>query len=127
MEAHLNLAKHRGFNLIGFKDKNTGDHDPYLHCPIHIGRVLIKDPKDSSVLICPDCGLSFEETELTHETTPTSKFGKPNKGPMLLQPNKKKRLRAEDGSPIPEDDTIAINDLQQGRRVLKYHEHKIEK
>jgi hypothetical protein len=120
------MAKHRGFNMVGFKDKSLGDHTPYLHCSIHVGKVLIKDPNDADTLICPDCGLSYKETELTHATGPMSKFGKPGAGLLLLQPNKKKKLRAEDGTPIPEDDTVTINDMQEGRRVLKYHEHKIE-
>jgi hypothetical protein len=61
--------------MIGFKN-SLGNHDPgTLHCPIHIGTPLIKDPKDkeSSVLICPECGLPYQETELTHETGPMSK------------------------------------------------------
>jgi hypothetical protein len=30
-------------------------------------------------------------------------------------------------APFKKEDTLTINDMQQGRRVLKYHEHKIEK
>ena len=40
--------------------------------------------------------------------------------------DKKKKLRAEDGSEIPEDDTLAMHEMQQGLRVLKYHEEKVE-
>lgn len=127
MEAHLNLARSRGWNMIGFRDKSLADHAPFLKCPIHIGTPLVKDPKDPDTLICPECGLPMIETELTHDTGPMSKFGKPNKSPMLLQPNKKKKLRAEDGNIIPADDTLAISDLAQGRRILSYNEHKVEK
>jgi hypothetical protein len=123
------MAKHRGFNfcLIGFKNTSTGDHAPYLHCPVHIGRELIVDPKDPDTLMCPDCGLKMSENELMHDTTPTSKFGTPNKGPMLFQPNKKKKLKAEDGDIIPADDTVAISDLTAGRKILSYNEYKVEK
>jgi hypothetical protein len=47
---------------------------------------------------------------------------------MLLQQTKnKKKLLSEQGEIIPSDDILTINDIQQGRRVLKYHEYKIEK
>lgn len=123
------MAKHRGFNfcLLGFNNNSTGENAPYLHCPIHIGRPLIKDPKDPGTLMCPECGLPYQETELTHETGPESKFGKPGAGLLLQQPKDKKKLRAEDGTEIPEDDEVTKMDLAEGRRVIKYHEHKIEK
>jgi hypothetical protein len=117
------MAKHRGFNTYGFHDQTTGDHpENYLHCPIHIGNQLVKV---DDIFVCPSCGLEgYQETELTHETSPTSKFGN-NKGKMILQKNTKKhKLRAEDGSEIPADDTQIIQDLSQGLRVLSYNEWK---
>ena len=106
---------------------STADHAPYLHCPIHIGRAMVKDPKDPSTLMCPECGLPYQEKELTHETGPESKFGKPGAGLLLLQPDKKKKLRAEDGTEIPSDDEVAKMDLVEGRKIVSYHEYKIEK
>jgi len=121
------MAKHRGFNVVGFKDLSLSDHAPYLHCPVHIGRQMIKDPKDPNTLMCPECGLPYQEQELTHETGPESKFGKPGAGVLLLQPDDKKILRADDGTPIPPDDEVAKMDLAQGRRIISYHEEKVEK
>jgi hypothetical protein len=78
-------------------------------------------------MICPTCGLPYVEDELSHITGPESKF-RNNKGKMLLQADKKKKkLRAEDGSEICPDDEVIKMDLAQGRRVLSYHEYKVEK
>lgn len=119
------MAKHRGFNMIGFKDKSIEGH--FLKCPIHVGIHLVPDPKDKSVYICPSCGMPYQEKELTHDTGPQSKFGKPGAGLLLLQPDAKKKLRAEDGTEIPEDDDVAKMDLAQGRKIVSYHEYKVEK
>jgi hypothetical protein len=121
------MAKHRGFNMCGFKNLSTADHAPYLHCPVHIGNKLIVDKKDPSVLFCPECGDVYQPRELTRETEPISKFGKPGSKMLLQQPDDKKVLRAEDGTPIPQDDEVAKLDLAQGRRIIKYDEYKIEK
>jgi hypothetical protein len=115
--------------MVGFKDTNTADHAASLKCEIHKGTPLIKDPKDkdSSLWICPECGLSFEGTDSV-ETGPVSRFGKPGSGLLLKQPDKKKKkLRAGDGNEIPENDTQAIQDLAHGLRVLKYNEWKPDK
>jgi hypothetical protein len=63
------LAKNRGWNTYGLSDRSTGDHAPYLKCPVHFYRELITDPRDSSVFICPECGLSspYEENQLSHD------------------------------------------------------------
>lgn len=119
------MAKHQGFNLIGFRDKTIDSN--FLHCPIHIGRPLVKDPKDSSVLMCPECGLPYQEKELTHDTGPMSKFGKPGAGLLLLQPDKKKRMISKQGDIIPDNDQDAKMDLAEGRKIVKYYEYKIEK
>jgi hypothetical protein len=113
--------------MVGFKNMSTAEIAPYLHCPVHIGRPLIKDPKDPDSLMCPECGMPYQENELTHETGPLSKFGKPGSKMLLQQPDDKKVLRAEDGTPIPPDDEVAKLDLAQGRRIIKYDEYKIEK
>jgi hypothetical protein len=126
---NLNLARSRGWNTYGLGDKTTGDHpENTFQCSIHAGTQLIKDPKDQDTLICPSCGLSYQPSELTKITSPTSKFGT-NKGPMLLQPDKKKKkvLRAEDGSEINKEDTQIIQDLSHGLRVLSYNEWKPDK
>ena len=82
--------------------------------------------KVDSILQCPQCGLVFEPEELETITTPQSKFGN-QKGKMLLQKNSKKpKLISEQGDIIPEDDTLTIQEMQQGLRVLKYHEEKVE-
>jgi hypothetical protein len=119
------MARNRGWNTYGLSDRSTGDHEKYLHCPVHVGNQLVKV---DDTFICPSCGLEgYQEPELTHETGPVARH-QPNKVKMLLQPNKKKtKLRAEDGSEIPEDDTQAIQDLAHGLRVLSYNEWKPDK
>lgn len=90
---------------------------------------MITDPRDTSMLLCPECGLSspYKPEELTKETEITAKFSN-NKSKMLLQKNNKtKQLRAEDGSEICKDDEIVQMDLAHGLRVLKYNEWKPDK
>ena len=119
------MAKSRGWNVYGFKDGSTTD-EKYKRCLIHRGTILVQDALDESVLLCPSCGLCYEPEELETITSPTSKFGT-NKGKTLLQPDKKpKKMVSEQGDIIPEDDSLIIQEMQQGLRVLKYHEEKVE-
>lgn len=118
------MAKHRGFNLcpIGFSPGSTLD-EKYKRCLIHRGTLLVE--KDS-IWLCPECGLEYTPDELETITGPASKFGN-NKGKLLLQKNNKKtKLISENGDEIPQDDTLIIQEMQQGLRVLKYHEDKVE-
>lgn len=111
------MTKFRGFNFckLGFKDVYPDDQK-YLRCSMHPGTVLIQDPLDKTVMIWPQCGLPYTPDELTKITGPESRFGVPNKGPMLLQPDKKKsKLRVFDPV-IP----VMLNDeVHDYRRVIK--------
>jgi hypothetical protein len=118
------MTRNRGWNVFGLSDKSTGDHAPFLKCPVHFYQKMITDPRDSSVFICPECGLSspYKPEELTKETEVTAKFGN-NKGKMLLQKNTKKhKMVSEQGDKIPENDEDIKMDLAQGHRILSYNE-----
>ena len=45
------------YNIYGFKDNNCTEYDDLVHCDVHRGTVLMVDPRDSKMLICPECGL----------------------------------------------------------------------
>ena len=44
------------YNIYGFKNKYP-EYEDLVHCDVHGGTVLIKDPKRPGWLICPECGL----------------------------------------------------------------------
>ncbi len=115
------------YNIIGFKNR-TVNYEQYLHCVVHIGTPLITDPKDPDALICPECGLPYQESELKHETGPVSKFGSQGttKAAIFQGKPRKKKLVAQDGGEIPEDDEVARMDIATGNTILRYHEDKIE-
>lgn len=83
----------------------------------------MKDPQDDSVILCPECGLSYEPDELETITGPVSRF-KNKKGKMLIQADKskKKKMVSEQGDIIPDNDEDIKMDLARGHRVLAYKE-----
>ncbi len=118
------------YNIVGFKSCTDVC---YPSCSI-CHAVLIKSPKELTQLMCPLCGLVFEEAEqiqrmedeknkpaLTPKISPLT-----SNRPMILQGKGKtkrrrnKKMYDDLGNEINQQDADIMNDLAQGRQV-KYN------
>ena len=117
------MPRKRDFNLIGFNF--SPDITRWRHCSIHEGTRLIKDAKDPDLLLCPECGLSYQTRDTQIDQTIQSKF-KPQGQTSIIQGKPKKKYVSEAGDVIPADDFDAIADLASGKKIVYYREDKVE-
>ncbi len=126
------MSVEKRFNLIGFNfqsdNSNIKGYDDFKHCLIHPGKRLLKSLEDPEKLFCPTCGLSFSEKDTLKDEHFNPKFGAASNKPKILT-GKRKRVKYYDtrGNEIPEHDADAIHDMAEGRKILHYHEEKVEK
>jgi hypothetical protein len=127
------------WNIIGFK-KYTDAH--YPSCSTCYA-VLIKNPKELTQLICPTCGLLYEEEEQLQKIEDeknkpalTPKVSPIRSRPMIMQARgntsrsrlrRNKKLYDDLGNEINQKDLDIMNDLAQGRKVLFYKKDIVTK
>ena len=117
------------FNLIGFSFSDKPIYGQHRHCAIHVGTRLLKAEADD-VLFCSQCGTTYPIKDTNVDQTAQSK-NLPNSGGTKIISGRKNRRKVKycdaRGNEIPEDDTDAMHDIAEGRKILHYHEDKVEK
>ncbi len=109
------------FNLIGFDFTTHRDPAKYKTCVFHHS-ILIKSKEDPNLLLCRECGLSYQERDTGIEERIDSMFGPGSNKPAIITAKKKKKYYDDLGNEI--NDETLIQDIQRGMHVIRYEETK---
>jgi len=118
------------FNLIGFNFPHSSTWRPKKTCPWHhvtlIPKQNDKGEYETGYLVCPQCGSSFaeHENEAPTEEAVSTKFKKTK--PQIISARKKKKYFDQQGNLINPDDKEIMQDIASGKKVISYHEEKVQ-
>jgi uncharacterized Zn finger protein (UPF0148 family) len=120
------------FNLIGFNFQRSSTWHPKKSCPWHhvtlIPKQNDKGEYQTGFLVCPQCGSTFAEydNETPTEEAMSTKFKK-TKPQIISAKRRKKKYYDQQGNKINPEDKEIMQDIQQGKTVISYHEEKTDK
>ena len=111
------------FNIIGFNFPNSSriTPDKYKHCVVHPGIRLISKLDEPGVLMCPQCGTTYEPKDTISEER-FDPSATPKTQTRIITPKKKKKYYDEKGNEV--NDEQLLKDIAAGAHVISYHEQK---
>lgn len=98
------------FNIIGF---GLVEETKHRICPVDPGVILIKHPKDGTLLLCPRCGYQAPRKETPKE--PDFKTTHQKTKPAIISGKGKKKQYSNNGEEIKDPDLY-------NEHVIYYHE-----
>lgn len=113
------------FNIIGFGLQNysTIPNDHWKHCVVHPGSRLISKPDEPGILMCPQCGTTYQPKDTISEER-FDPSATPKTQTKIITPKKSKKYYDKNGNEI--NDEQLLKDIANGVHVISYHEYKVQ-